>query len=842
MKLKRAIVVTLVLGAALAIHYAHAVGGDGKLTFGLIQDITGIYGFYPWDTFSLRELRAGLFPLWNPHNALGEPHIANMQTALFYPLTWLRFLFGMDPLALDLLLLLRLFIAGVSTYIFMRRLTDCGVATSLVGALSFMLTGYFTRHVYMSHLNVEILVPLAMLCFGELARRGGFGWFLASAGTVWLCVVGGFPESTFYVMLAAGLFFITVAPVKKWVVAAGAVLAGSVASSVQLLPFLEYVSQSWFYHPSGVGSMHLDIGYFFTLWSPWFFGTNELSPVAPFLMPYLGLAPIALAFGSLGGLKKKRRLFFALLATVSLGLIYGVPPFSLLSYLPVFDLTFNYKYAVPVAAFCVAVLAGEGARDLLEGTGGRIVAVAAFAMAAVVAVAAAVDACGGFAPFEMRCDISCYAGVFGVAAVLLLMGLSANGGHRIETAVLLVALASYLPVGGNVSKYDDAPLNAVNSSEMNYLKGLAVTGRFNASGNILFPDLNLIAGIDDLRYYNPMYSNSYAKFIADANGLKTDAALRGNFVENSMLVPEQSSMTGGWLDSAAVKAWIGEGPPGTVDLMPEMFAEADWIAEKNGMVVEENILVGGFERPAILAHAPSALNLKVRVGNNSSLRFRPLIHPGAVGCSDGARFTIRVKGDSKVATVFSVFIASVMESGTEYTLPLEAYEGENIHISFIATPGPAGDVNCDWTGWAALSVGDMEPDGWKRISAVSDRTWERVGDTPWVRTEGGCDAGAVGFHRLTSQSVKLVSYRENADTVSATAYYPGWRAYNEDGLGERRIRKYGEVFQSIKNAGNFILVYKPASFRIGLWATLVSLLAWLLGVCGIVAARYKREG
>ena len=47
---------------------------------------------YPWKTVVIGELKNGKFPLWNPYNFSGAPLLANYQSQVFYPLTFLYFL------------------------------------------------------------------------------------------------------------------------------------------------------------------------------------------------------------------------------------------------------------------------------------------------------------------------------------------------------------------------------------------------------------------------------------------------------------------------------------------------------------------------------------------------------------------------------------------------------------------------------------------------------------------------------------------------------------------------------------------------------------------------------
>ena len=47
---------------------------------------------YPWKTLVTESLKKGVFPLWNPYNFSGAPLLANYQSQVFYPLTFLYFI------------------------------------------------------------------------------------------------------------------------------------------------------------------------------------------------------------------------------------------------------------------------------------------------------------------------------------------------------------------------------------------------------------------------------------------------------------------------------------------------------------------------------------------------------------------------------------------------------------------------------------------------------------------------------------------------------------------------------------------------------------------------------
>src|SRR5688572_21062724 len=83
-------VAVLTLLAALLVYTFRAV-----LTVGPFE-LPGIDAsvHYPWEVFTRAALSAGQRPYWNPYLFSGMPHIADVQTIVFYPpamlLRWLQ--------------------------------------------------------------------------------------------------------------------------------------------------------------------------------------------------------------------------------------------------------------------------------------------------------------------------------------------------------------------------------------------------------------------------------------------------------------------------------------------------------------------------------------------------------------------------------------------------------------------------------------------------------------------------------------------------------------------------------------------------------------------------------
>lgn len=94
--------------------------------------------FQPLRYFTAIHIRDFTLPYWNPYSASGEPWLANPQTAVFYPPTWV-FVFLPFETAYMLFLALHLVIAGWGAYLLFARSVSEGAA--LAGAVAVTFSG-----------------------------------------------------------------------------------------------------------------------------------------------------------------------------------------------------------------------------------------------------------------------------------------------------------------------------------------------------------------------------------------------------------------------------------------------------------------------------------------------------------------------------------------------------------------------------------------------------------------------------------------------------------------------------------------------------------------------------
>lgn len=213
----------------------------------LANDLIG--DFSHWRLHLARSLQAGSIPEWNPYAFCGTPFIAAAQTAVWYPPNLL--LYRLLPLTAaltgELFLHLWWFALGTAGFV---RLTGGSVTAALLAGMLALLSPAAVTELAEGHLaQLAVLAWLPWALLGaELAwRKAGVPALLLLAAALAAALLAGHPQFTFYVWLAALLWFvlrgITRGARRGFVRAAatfaGAALLGLALGAAQLLPSLE---------------------------------------------------------------------------------------------------------------------------------------------------------------------------------------------------------------------------------------------------------------------------------------------------------------------------------------------------------------------------------------------------------------------------------------------------------------------------------------------------------------------------------------------------------------------------------------------------------------------------
>lgn len=300
--------------------------------------------FVPWRHLVWESLHVGRLPLWSPYMGLGVPTLADFQSAVFYPPTWL---YGALPfmMAFNSLLVLHLVLGGVFTFLFCREVRFSPPA-AWVAAVSFMLGGYLVSLTNLVNaLQAAVWAPaLAFALVRHMRCWRPRSWLLLLG----VCVMGflaGEPE-TFLLGASTALLYALVRAVgrptrrqdlRRLGVTMATVAPAAVGlSMVQVLPTLRLLrnsgrggglafSQFMRYSLDPVRLVHLIVPNDFH--DPVYtFGYKlQLSGRDPWLFSvYLGGVTLALACFALSDVRRRREVtLWTVLATAGLVLALG---------------------------------------------------------------------------------------------------------------------------------------------------------------------------------------------------------------------------------------------------------------------------------------------------------------------------------------------------------------------------------------------------------------------------------------------------------------------------------------------------------------------------------------
>jgi hypothetical protein len=343
--------------------------------------------FEPWMTQALRAVRQGELPLWNPYQGLGAPLLANMTSALLWPLHAAYLVMSFE-LALGTTKVARLALTGLFTFLYLVRL-GCRVVPATIGAIAFMWSSFSVIWLYHPQGNYALVLPLVLWLVEETFARRGWLAPIGLTGALGLGWLGGHPGTYVHVLIAAGLYYVA----KLWSepdrllrrrrIAEGALamVGGLALAAAQVLPFAEYLAHSEAAHRVGVPedpflrAFHLPL-----LWMPDLLGTFPIaySLLRPFdagyftlvrsyaeaTNGYVGLTLAFLAFVAVGWRWADRRVrILTGLSVWSLAAAFGLPGVSTL-FLSVPLLTQSHpNRGLFVHAFAVVALASLALSD-----------------------------------------------------------------------------------------------------------------------------------------------------------------------------------------------------------------------------------------------------------------------------------------------------------------------------------------------------------------------------------------------------------------------------------------------------------------------------------------------
>ena len=163
--------------------------------------------FLPWTHAVADAYRGFRLPFRLASNGCGTPLWANPQAQAVTPTTLAALLLPL-PWAAAGAAAIKLFLAAAGAFLFLRCRGATRTAASWAG-LAYGFSIHMTAWMHFPDTWPSALLPWSLLALDRLAR-GLPGGFLATLSAVFLLLLGGYPETEFFVAVAGACFFLIV--------------------------------------------------------------------------------------------------------------------------------------------------------------------------------------------------------------------------------------------------------------------------------------------------------------------------------------------------------------------------------------------------------------------------------------------------------------------------------------------------------------------------------------------------------------------------------------------------------------------------------------------------------
>jgi len=334
--------------------------------------------YYPLIHYGIDSMRALHIPLWNPYQSLGVPFLGSALFGLFSPFSFLYYILP-THLAMGYATILNIALAGLFTFLFLRKTLEIKAAGAFAGSLVFMLSGSLLLElIHPSLLGAMAFLPLMLFLAHKVFHTGDGRWAVLFAlalacqmltGAVQIVVhsvfmTGAYSTALLWMNRKAGKAL----TVPVFLLIMGGIFAVAL-SSLQWLPLMEL---SGLTGRDAVGLSLKDAEPFSAFFTPWvlckglLFGGRGLS---------LGFIPVLLSLAAI--FQKRLRptaILFICTALISLLLAFG-------PHAPLYSIYYHYiptgkMFRVPMrwlwlTAFSVAVLSAMGSDIIFKRLEGK---------------------------------------------------------------------------------------------------------------------------------------------------------------------------------------------------------------------------------------------------------------------------------------------------------------------------------------------------------------------------------------------------------------------------------------------------------------------------------------
>lgn len=204
---------------------------------------------YPWKFYTIDSLKSGFFPLWNPYTFSGNPHFANLQSGVLYPVNILFFILPYVP-AWTIYIILQFVFLMIFTYLFLRQVNLSKIA-SLFGSIAFSFSGFITVWAWYGNLGHALaFLPLVFYLIEKIYKQPKWYLFTLLIFALVFSIFAGYIQYVMYIYLLSCTYIFARSFTQKkkrlklLLVLLSCFVTAGLLGAVQLFPVFELVNNS----------------------------------------------------------------------------------------------------------------------------------------------------------------------------------------------------------------------------------------------------------------------------------------------------------------------------------------------------------------------------------------------------------------------------------------------------------------------------------------------------------------------------------------------------------------------------------------------------------------------
>jgi hypothetical protein len=738
-----------------------------NIFLGAIQEQYFLLGQYSFDHLIREELAAGLFPLWNPNNALGAPLLGNMLSAAFYPL---KIYLYMRPslLAYELYVVCRFWVAGFFAYILARKL-KLSVGASAFVLFGFIFSGYFQLFLNENYLNADFLLPLLVLLGLMVSQSRSKKWPILLALCLFALFNSGHPEAIFYSWLFAALSFagfVSSADRRARPGAAARFIYANLIAVFLSLPliflFMEYWVRGYNFHLPGAGLYHYSVRELLAAFSPWFFGRSapgaaffrppELSAgfqglipgyaqsTLPWLAPAIGiifLPLLALAAVELKKLPGTYLIWFAWLI-FSLALSFGLPVFHILGLVWPFSFSGNFKHPWPALILSACLIGAWALEKIFSGK------IAPRKM--LFAIIASILLLAVFFPYS-HADNALKLPVImetGIAAIFLgwifiSRELKWRAGFGFGLACLVLMLSASLRISWQEPAYPNYNLIALRQNPIFSDLRRDKLARFYFDREIFPPNINQLLDVAELSVMDGVNHRKFVELVNYINGHTREQGFKYWYNKVGFLEVMPEKIEDPLVNLTGVKYVVSRTPLPYSRTVERLLLIADRVAPSADHIGPAYFNFRNAFAKTLFEHPPSKISVNrcdlYRLTGEEPPACSPHAPAGSILPAMSVSFAPRIQREAIAKEPGGVWFMMRNGAGLSYARYIhprrQAYESDlarskfsisDESMDFSLATLPANNADYDWSGWVDLRIDEAsEVERFKLVGA--DHFW-----------------------------------------------------------------------------------------------------------------------